>query len=457
MVSIIIRTKNEERWITSCLMGVFKQDFTDFEVIVVDNESTDKTIEKAQQFNIAKVITCKDYRPGLALNMGIRESRGDYIVCLSGHCIPIDEKWLSSLLNNFDDPKVVGVYGRQEPLAYTPDIDKRDLSIIFGMDRRVQKKDSFFHNANSILRKSAWNEMPFDETAANIEDRIWAEKMLQKGYVIVYEPHASVYHYHGIHQGGDKKRCASVVNILESLNPETKNNIHVDIKNLRIMAVIPVKGKINYLKGKPLIGYTIEQALASKYIKEVIVSTDNHELAKLVKTLGASAPFVRDEALSRDFVDIEKVLQYSLNKLEEQKIFPDIIVYLEETFPFRTKKLIDSIIEQLIKEGLDSVIAARTEYRSIWKQEDNKIERIDKGDIPRKYKEPSFIGIKGLCSVTHPEFIREGSLLGEKIGIYAVNNPYSPLEVREEEDFRMAERLIDFWIHPPDRQAGKSV
>lgn len=445
MVSIIIRTKNEERWITACLMSVFSQSYKDFEVILVDNKSSDKTVEKALQFNVSKVITCDDYRPGLALNMGIRESRGEHIVCLSGHCIPVDDKWLESLLRNFKDSNIAGVYGRQEPLAFTPDFDKRDLSIIFGMDRRVQEKDSFFHNANSMLRKDLWGKVPFDETVTNIEDRIWAEKMIQREYKLIYEPEASVYHYHGIHHGGDKNRCANVVRILESLNPDTGNNLHVDVENLHVVAIIPVKGKINHLNKKPLISYTIEQAIASKYIRQVFVSTDNAELARLSENLGANAPFLRDESLSKDFVDIEKVLQYSLNKIEELKIFPDIVVHLEETFPFRPKHFIDSMIEQFVKNGFDSIIAAKKEFRSIWKEENGQIERVDKGNIPRKYKEPCFISIKGLCTVTLPEFLREGSLLGEKIGIYEVDNPYSPIEVREEDDFKMAEKLIDSW------------
>lgn len=445
MISIIIRTKNEERWITACLMSVFGQSCKDFEVILVDNKSSDKTVEKALQFNIAKVVTCEDYRPGRALNLGIRESRGEHIVCLSGHCIPVNNEWLANLLRNFEDSDVAGVYGRQESLAFTPDFDKRDLSIIFGLDRRVQRKDSFFHNANSMLKRDLWEKIPFDETVTNIEDRIWAEKMIQRGYKIIYEPEASVYHYHGIHHTGDKNRCTNVVRILESLNPDTRNNLHVDVENLHVVAIVPVKGKINYLNKKPLIGYTIQQALASKYIKQVVVSTDNVELAKLSENFGANAPFLRDESLSKDFVDIEKVLQYSLNKIEELKIFPDIVVHLEETFPFRQKQLIDDMIEQLVRNGFDSVIAAKKEFRSIWKEENGQIERVNKGNIPRKYKEPCFISIKGLCTVTLPEFIREGSLLGENIGIYEVDNPYSPIEVREEQDFRMAERLIDSW------------
>ena len=445
MISIIIRTKNEERWVTPCLMGVFKQDYKDFEVILVDNVSTDKTIEKALQFNITKVITCEDFRPGLALNMGIRESKGEYIVCLSGHCIPVNEKWLSNLIKNFNDQEVAGVYGRQEPLAFTSDSDKRDLSIIFGLDRRTQKKDSFFHNANSMLRRKLWEENPFDETLANIEDRVWAEKILHEGYKIVYDPMASVYHYHGIYHHENEERCSNIVRIFETLKPETRNNIHIDIEKLNIIAVIPVKGKNDLLAGKPLIGYTIEQALQSKYINKVLVSTDNPELAKLSEEFGASAPFLRDESLSEDFVDIEKVLQYSMERMDDLKIFPDIIVYLEITFPFRPKQLMDDMIIQLVNNGFDSVLAVRRESRSIWSEKDGRIERVDKGDIPRKYKEPCFIGIKGLCCVTHPEFVREGSLLGSRIGVYEVNNPYSSIEVRGEEEVKMAERLIDSW------------
>ncbi len=451
-VSIIIRTKNEERWITPCLAGVFAQDYRDFEVILVDNESTDMTVEKAKQFNIVKVISCEKYLPGLALNMGIRESKGEYIVCLSGHCIPVNEKWLSNLLRNFDDKEVAGVYGRQEPLAFTPDSDKRDLSIIFGLDRRVQKKDSFFHNANSMIKKALWDEVPFDETITNIEDRVWAEKMLRNGNKIVYEPSASVYHYHGIHQNWDVERCANIVRILEDLKDDRiEDMLHVNLEKLNVVAIIPVKGEIEYVRDRPLISYTIEIALKSKYINSAIVSTDNPELARLAENLGASAPFLRDESLSKDFVDIEKVLQYSLEKIEGLEIYPDLVVYLEVTFPFRPAQLIDSMIVEQVKNGFDSVLAAKRESSSIWTEENGRIKRVDGGDIPRKYKEPTFIGAKGLCCVTHPEFIREGLLLGTRIGIFELNNHYSSIEVREQQDLRFAERFIDIWEEEQSR------
>jgi len=91
------------------------------------------------------------------------------------------------------------------------------------------------------------------------------------------------------------------------------------------------------------------------------------------------------------------------------------------------------------------VLAVRRESRSIWSEKDGRIERVDKGDIPRKYKEPCFIGLKGLCCVTHSEFVREGSLLGGRIGVYEVSNPYSHIEVRGKEDIVLAEKIIEGW------------
>ena len=115
-----------------------------------------------------------------------------------------------------EDEIYAGVYGRKEPMSITPPADKRDLLLVFGLDRKIQQKDSFFHNANSIIRRELWEKVPFDNKITNIEDRIWAQEMLKNGHKILYEPNASVFHYHGIHQDKNEKRLKSVVKIIES-------------------------------------------------------------------------------------------------------------------------------------------------------------------------------------------------------------------------------------------------
>ena len=78
--------------------SIYTQTFKNFEIILVDNFSTDNTVKKAKQLGVRKIIKIQKYLPGKALNAGIKKSLGDYIVCLSAHCIPKNNEWLKKLL-----------------------------------------------------------------------------------------------------------------------------------------------------------------------------------------------------------------------------------------------------------------------------------------------------------------------------------------------------------------------
>ena len=179
LVSIIIRTKNEEKWITSCIDAIKTQTYKNIEIIIVDNQSTDKTLQKIKK-NKIKILSIKNFLPGKALNYGIRKSKGSIVVCLSAHCIPVNKNWLINLIKNLKDNNIAGVYGRQEPLSYSSDLDKRDLLIVFGLDKKIQIKDPFFHNANSAFLKKTCKKFPFDEKVTNIEDRVWGHAVIKK-------------------------------------------------------------------------------------------------------------------------------------------------------------------------------------------------------------------------------------------------------------------------------------
>ena len=434
-VSLIIRTKNEERWIASCLKSVFAQSYQEFEVIIVDNESTDATLAKVEQFPVKKVVHCTEYLPGKSLNLGIVEATGDFIVCLSGHCIPTNKEWLANLLRNFDDPQVVGVYGRQEPLSFTPPSDKRDLMIVFGPERRVQRKDSFFHNANSIIRKAVLDQIPFDDKVTNIEDRVWAQQVLNQGYTIVYEPEASVYHYHGIHQNGNSQRCHNVVKILENLGQRTYEFDHlVKIQDLNIVAFIPNKGRPVQLGETSLLEYAVNSARASKYIKQTVVAADRSETVANALALGADFAFLRDESLSQEFVGLEQVYRFTLERLEVEGVYPDILVLLETTYPFRDHRLIDAMIDKMVSQGFDSLLPAKRENNAIWIEEESGLKRVDEGFVPRQFKKPVYLSYKGLCCVTRPEFVRSEEIMGPHLGVYPIDNPYMCLEIRNEKD-----------------------
>ena len=143
-ISVIIRVNNEERWIGLCIEQIKKQSYKNYEIILVDSKSGDKTVEKAKRHGVNKVVEVKDYKPGKAINMGIEASKGEFIVILSAHCLPINNKWLEDFYQEINsDRSIAGVYGKQVPMDFSSDEDKRDLLIVFGEDERIQKKDSF--------------------------------------------------------------------------------------------------------------------------------------------------------------------------------------------------------------------------------------------------------------------------------------------------------------------------
>ena len=63
---------------------------------------------------------------------------------MSAHCIPKEKDWLKNLVSDLEDEKIAGVYGKQVPTSSSHYLDKRDLFLTFGNDKRVQEKDSFF-------------------------------------------------------------------------------------------------------------------------------------------------------------------------------------------------------------------------------------------------------------------------------------------------------------------------
>ena len=445
LVSIIIRTRNEERWITPCLRAVFNQTYRNVEVVLVDNGSTDRTVKRACEF-AARVVRIDQFLPGKAINDGIRAARGEILVCLSGHCVPVNEHWLANLVRELADPAVAGVYGRQEPLSYSSDFDKRDLITVFGLDRKVQVRDSFFHNANSAFRRDVWDRHPFDEEVTNIEDRVWGQQVIAAGFKIVYEPDARVYHWHGIHQDLNSDRARSVVRILESLQGLVSRTSHADPADLRTIAVIPVRGKSRTIKDRRLLEYTIRAASGARYISEVIVATDDAETAALAVSLGASVPFLRPSELSEDYVDVLDVIRYTLDRIEADGISPDLVMILEETYPFRTPAMLDAMIGQLVAGGLDTVIAARKETRGIWLKTENETRMLAEGFMPRQLKQShAMVGLLGFGCVTYPTFLRQGDVLAGKLGIFEVDHPLSVMEVKGAVALEVAGRLIDGW------------
>ena len=131
---------------------------------------------------------------------------------------------------------------------------------------------------------------------------------------------------------------------------------------MKILALIPARGgskgiprkNIVNLCGKPLIAYSIEQALASKWINRVIVSTDDEEIVAISRQYGAEVPFMRPEEFAQDLSPDIDVFRHALQWLETNEGYiPDIVLNHRPVCPIRKVETIDRAIELFINTQHD--------------------------------------------------------------------------------------------------------
>jgi CMP-N,N'-diacetyllegionaminic acid synthase len=140
---------------------------------------------------------------------------------------------------------------------------------------------------------------------------------------------------------------------------------------MKVLAVIPARGgskriprkNVKLMAGKPLIAWTIEEALKAKSLSRLIVSTDDEEIAEISKLYGADVPFLRPQHLSRDESTGVSTALHAINELSDF----NWIMLLQPTSPLRTKEDIDGIFEYCIqKRGSSAVSLAETIQSPSW-------------------------------------------------------------------------------------------
>ncbi|MGG6231417.1 pseudaminic acid cytidylyltransferase [Tenacibaculum sp. SDUM215027] len=132
------------------------------------------------------------------------------------------------------------------------------------------------------------------------------------------------------------------------------------------IAIIPARGgskripkkNIKTFLGKPIIAYSIEAAIKSDLFNQVIVSTDNIEIAEIAQQYGATVPFIRSKKNSDDFATTFDVIKEVLNWYHEQNISIELACCLYATAPFINSELLHKAKEKLISNQFDTVFPA---------------------------------------------------------------------------------------------------
>lgn len=191
-VSVLIRCKNEERWIGHAIQSAIDF-FPDCQIVINDNHSTDDSMEIVKMFETwhdIEMLTIDDYSPGRSLNQAVERAKYDKILILSSHCVIKEFDY--DVFNRLE--YYVAVFGKQIPIYRGRKINKRyiwshfvDNDEVVNMHSEIENR-YFLHNAFCIYDKKVLLENKFDEHLFGKEDRYWAKDMVEGGKNFLYSP-----------------------------------------------------------------------------------------------------------------------------------------------------------------------------------------------------------------------------------------------------------------------------
>ncbi len=191
---------------------------------------------------------------------------------------------------------------------------------------------------------------------------------------------------------------------------------------MRILAVIPARAgskgipnkNIRIIGGKPLVYYSINNALTSKNITDVIVTTDSEAVRIIAGEMGAGVHW-RDERLCRDDVTLDSVIYDAASPVEGW----DYIVTMQPTSPTLTVDTLDKAIEYAIENELDTVISAINAPHLSWGEKDGHKVPNYKERLNRQYLPPNYLET-GAFVISKASVVTENSRIGEKVDVFEV-------------------------------------
>jgi len=203
-VSVILTVKNEERTIGCAIESVLRIDYPNYEVIVVDGGSEDKTVTIAKNHGV-RIIQMKDSTPGQGRNIGIVNSSHPIVAFVDGDCYVKNKEWLRNAVNLLRQEGVGGVGGPVIPSSESPYVSRAFMDVLstffanagssqFARYKRQREVESI-SSCNSVYRREAIERgCLFAEDLKFCEDADLSYRIRKLGYRLVYSPKITVEH-----------------------------------------------------------------------------------------------------------------------------------------------------------------------------------------------------------------------------------------------------------------------
>jgi CMP-N,N'-diacetyllegionaminic acid synthase len=228
-----------------------------------------------------------------------------------------------------------------------------------------------------------------------------------------------------------------------------------------VLAVIPARGgskgiprkNLAPLGGRPLIAYTLDAARAATTVTDILVTTDDNEIAAACEAEGVPVPYRRPEALATDSAGMAETVLHALDWWTKEHKRPELIVLLQPTSPLRSPADIDGTVEALRAARVESAISVHEmdehpmECLRMTAGSWALIERAPLGAKGRQDYGARYYFINGAVYVVTPDFLRTRHAFmteGAGTALYVMDRMRG-LDIDDAEDLDMAEAILN---HP---------
>jgi CMP-N,N'-diacetyllegionaminic acid synthase len=225
---------------------------------------------------------------------------------------------------------------------------------------------------------------------------------------------------------------------------------------MKILCVIPARGgskgierkNIRKINNKPLIAYTIESTLSSKLFDDVIVSTDDSEIAEISKSYGAKVPFIRPSELAQDNATSDQAILHAVVEMKKLGFEYDVVVLRDCTVPFIDINDMKNMLELFKESNCNAVFGAikahPSPYFGMMECNDNGFlipsKTLEK-ETTRRQDAPVVYDIDGIFILDNKNFLKTKKIFSGEILPYEISKEHGHM-IDFEFDFKVAELLL---------------
>ena len=442
LITVYITNYNYGKFVKKAIDSVLNQTFKDFELIIIDDGSKDKSTKIIKQFqnkNKIKVVFQKNKGLIVSNNLALRMSKAKYIMRLDSDDW-LDPHALEIMFNILERNKKISLVF---PDYY--EVDKNG-KIIKQVRRHNFKKVKLFdqpaHGACTMIRRENLVDIGGYDEEFSCQDGYYLWLRFIKKYM-VRNVNLPLFYYrqHQSNLTSNKKR------ILQNRS-RIISKLQVSENKKRVLAILPVRGlKLNSnslvlkkLNKKPLVFYTIDSILNSKLIDKLIITSPDSKLLSIIKKKYKNKIILvkRPENLGFINTELEKTIRHSLKKIKSKKIRYDYIMNISFRTPFISSRILDDGINTLKLFNSDKIICVTQETHKYFRHDGSGLKNLIKSSNLKLERDAIYKQVMGFNIIKKKYLFKNDESL--KIGHIVLTDSQS-FEINLENDLKISKKL----------------